>query len=356
MTHPKSKLKFVGAALLGITACAPEAYHFSSLAERQPYVAEVSPAGNSGLPDGGEITLKFSQRLDLAAVGPDSVALLNNPPEGSLSPEASKLIKKIQEGDLPAVPLQYFLGPDETVLTVQPEGELPAGDYLLVVTPQLRSAEGLPFNQKPGEAPTPFTARFLRKTDPENTAGPQTPEAHSVPEFGPAPEQLVINELLYDGAVSETDGECFVELYGTPGGDIGLYQVAFVNGADGKETDRVTLPKGSRLAPDGIFLIADLKTNSSTESRVPGFDFLDHFDPQNGPDGVLLIARDGRIVDSVVYGNGAAARSAEGEELGEGAAAADAGAGHSLTRSGGRDTDDNAADFKEAARPTPGVL
>src|SRR5262249_14452587 len=150
--------------------------------------------------------------------------------------------------------------------------------------------------------------------------------------FGEKPQSLVINEFLYDGKFNDTDGESFLELYGTPGADISLYQVSFINGADGAPTDRVTLPTGSILPEDGIFVIADLRTGSHTESKVPNSDYFDQFDPQNGPDGIQLLDRDGKLIDAVTYGSGGVAKADNGLAFGEGEPASDVVAGHSLSR------------------------
>jgi hypothetical protein len=292
--------------------------------------------------------------VDLSQVHSQSVALLYQVADEKLLTDTRELLKEIQSEDLPAVPVQYFLEADETTLTILPESELKKGTYHLVVTPLLRSAEGLPFNQEPGENPTAFVAKFFVGAAGENPGNPDLPPAD--PEFGPEPDFLVINEVLYDGRTSETDGEAFVELYGTPGTDISLYQVHFINGADGAAIDRVTLPHGTLLPQDGIFVIADLQTKSSTASRVAAADFLDNFDPQNGPDGLLLLNRAGELLDTLVYGAGAVTQAAGGLELGEGFPAVDVGNGHSLSRVGGQDTQDNAMDYVDSTLPTPGWL
>lgn len=346
--------------LIFLTGCANMASPtFKSLLQDQPYVTEFSPAEGSHLEDPVVLRLKFSHRIDINSLDDSSVLLVQGPVETSLLGKISNLLEAIQSQEVISVATLSVLDGDETTLEISPVFSPEPGIYQLIVTPQLRSVEKIPFNQKPGSQPTSFVATFSygEGVSVENsdtaTTGPANPE---VPAYGPAPESLVLNEILYDGLTSETDGEAFAELYGTPGADIGLYQVSWINGADGQETDRVTLPKGTTIPEDGLFVIADLKTNTTSETKVANPDFLDQFDPQNGPDAVQLFDRDGGLLDSVVYGNGAVENSSTGQLLVEGSPAKDVGGGHSLSRVEGKDSDNNQTDFVDLAAPTPGVL
>ncbi len=338
-------------------SCIPDQAKFDSLLSEQPSVTEVSPEAGSTLQNPAELTLRFSQRIDFSRVNENSVTLVASPLDEKLLGDGRSLVKEILEKKLPTSKLDYLLDSGETVLTVLPETSLTDGVYYLVVTPVLTSAIGVPFNQRPGEDAVPFVAQYTfgNGTVPPPASTEEVPGGEG-PGFGLEPEFLVINEILYDGQSSETDGECFVELYGTPGADISLYQILFINGSGGGETDRVTLPVGTFVPDDGIFVIADLNTNSSSSSKVPNHDFTDHFDPQNGPDGVQLLNRGGELLDSVVYGEGAVDQSKTGLQLGEGIPSLDLGAGHSLSRTDGSDTEDNATDFHDNSPPTPGVL
>lgn len=337
---------------------APVPLEFQSLLAEQPYVLEVHPSDLAALSDPVEIALEFSQRINIEDLGPATIALIPGMPEQDILTDPVKLSKQLESGKLPSIPLQYFLDTDERRLVLTPESTFATGVYLLAVTPRLRSVRGVPFNQKPGESPTSFLARFTYGDVPPSSLGslPGGAPAPGGPVFGAAPATLVISEILYDGKVSDTDGENFIELYGTPGADISLYQILLINGANGAETERITLPPGSLLPEDGIFLIADLRTGSNSESKVPGADFLDQFDPQNGPDGIQLLDRQGNLVDTLVYGNGAPAVAANGLPLGEGTPAPDVAAGHSLSRIEGRDSQDNGVDFVDLDAPTPGIL
>ncbi|MFO1464450.1 MAG: lamin tail domain-containing protein [bacterium] len=345
-------------AMLQAGCGAPALPEFHSLTLDQPYVVEASPPDHSPLQDPVELTLRFSERIDLSSLDSNSVTLLSGMPKPEVFKSASALEKALSEGEIPSIPLQYLLDSEERGLTLLPEAPLQPGVYVLAVTPKLRSVRGLPFNQRPGENPTAYLARFTYGEVPEGSLDPSNGnagEGAGGPVFGAAPERLVIEELLYDGKVSDTDGENFVELYGTAGADISLYQILFLNGENGSETERITLPPGSKIPEDGIFLVADLRTSSTTASKVSGADYLDQFDPQNGPDGVMLLDREGHLLDSVVYGSGAHGTAENGLPLGEGAPAPDVPGGHSLSRRQGVDSQDNAADFVALATPSPGL-
>jgi len=335
---------------------APAMPEFHSLLSEQPQVLEASPGDGSVLQDPVELSLRFSERVNMKSLGPDSVAVLRGLPDASLLKETQSLEEKLSAGEIPSLPVQYLLDIDERGVTLLPETGLEPGVYAVVVTPKLLSVRGVPFNQKPGETPTVFLARFTYGDVPAGSLDP-APSGGSGPGgpvFGAAPEQLVLEEFLYDGKVSDTDGESFVELYGTPAGDISLYQILFINGEDGAETERITLPPNSIIPDDGIFLIADLRTSSTTISKVPDADYLDQFDPQNGPDGIQLLNRDGKLLDSVTYGTGAVTTAQNGLPLGEGNPAKDVTAGHSLGRIQGKDSQDNGVDFIDMATPSPG--
>ena len=160
----------------------------------------------------------------------------------------------------------------------------------------------------------------------------------------PAAALPLISEVLYD-AVGSDDGAVFVELYGTPGASLVGLALEGVNGADGSVTVRVDL--AGAIGADGIFLVADRRSDGSTD--VAGADLLANFDFQNGPDGLRLV-QGASVLDALGYGS-----FGPGEVFpGEGAPAPDPAAGQSLARLlPGVDTDDNAADFAAGA-PTPG--
>ncbi|MCE9625815.1 MAG: hypothetical protein K8R69_10265 [Deltaproteobacteria bacterium] len=349
---------FAGLSWMSGGCMHPAAPEFQSLLSEQPQVLEVTPVDLSRLQDPVEIGVEFSERVDVADLSDKNVVLVNHLKDTKLLEDAGDFAKTLEAGEISRVPMQYLLDDDERHLTLLPDAPLEAGIYYLVILPKLRSVRGIPFNQKPGERPTAFVARFGYGDVPQAglEEGGETAQGGGGPVFGPKPETLVLNEVLYDGKVSDTDGESFVELVGTAGADISLYQILFINGEDGAETERITLPPNSLLPEDGLFLIADLKTSSKTESMVPTADCLDQFDPQNGRDGVHFLDRDGKLVDSVVYGTGAPAKAENGLALGEGNPAKDVAGGHSLSRLQEKDSQDNATDFVDLATPSPGIL
>jgi hypothetical protein len=325
---------------------------FHSLLEQQPYVTRMIPSPRSALEGPAELVITFSQRIALNEIDSNSVALLKGEVEAPVLSDTKKLLDGILSGDLSQQEVEYFLSEDERTLTVLPKPPIAERVYHLAVTPKLKSSSGIPFNQRPGERPTAYVANYSYG---KTTRPSSSPEA-SGPNYDPEPEWLVINEILYDSLGSEADGEAFIELYGEAGADISLYALSLINGADGEETDRILLPPGSQIPEAGIHVVADLRTGSGTNTKVSYFNYLDQFDPQNGPDAIHLLNREGVTVDGVAYGEGGLATTAEGLPIGEGAPAPDVTAGHSLSRQAGGDTQDNQVDFIDLAAPTPGTL
>jgi hypothetical protein len=190
----------------------------------------------------------------------------------------------------------------------------------------------------------------------ETEADPLSTGDHAVPEEkDPVPDFLVINELYYDAPGSDIDGVLFVELFGSPGGALEGYQLRFINGDNGAVTELIEFPANAYVNDAGFFVIADSETGSSQTTRVAQFDFIDNFDPQNGPDGVQLFDGSGNLLDSLVYGEGAIEFSDDGAALGEGLAAPDVESGQSLARAmTGEDSNNNANDFIINSNPSPG--
>jgi hypothetical protein len=167
---------------------------------------------------------------------------------------------------------------------------------------------------------------------------------------------VVLNEILYDLPGDDTNGDLFVELRGTPGGDLGGYKISFINGDDGKETENVVIPAGLQVPDDGLFVIADGITGDLQHTHVANADYLDNFDPQNGPDSMQLIAPDGKLADAVSYGTPKLSVAANGLGMLEGLAASDAPALQSISRLvDADDTDNNSDDFVVNTTPSPGT-
>lgn len=343
-------------ASLSLTHCASvTSSEFDSLLKQQPQLIRVLPEPSSAIEAQPEFTLEFSQRISVKSIHSNSVTLIKGPIDSQFFEDTHELMKALEDGELSTIPCQYFLAANEQILTLSPENSLEEDVYYLIVTPYLQSVEELPFNYKLGESPTAFLAPYGLG------AGAQLLPSFSEdgvlqPTYGPEPEFLVLNEVLYDGKVSDTDGENFIELFGSPHADISDYFISLVNGSNGEETDQILLPLGSTLNEAGIFVIADLKTNSSNETQVAIFDYLDQFDPQNGPDAIQLFDRNGKLLDALWYGEGSIPQTPDGLPLGEGGPALDVGGGMSLSRLDGADTNDNSVDFMEMTDPSPGFL
>lgn len=355
--YPKIKTLCYTLSLIGLSLtlnfCAGAPSEFHSLLGQQPKLVQVSPTPESIIEETPEFFLEFSERLAIKTIHESSVTLIQGPLDPELLNDTDELIQAIEKEELTLINCHYVLTANEQKLNLAPESPLNDGLYYLVITPHLRSTAGLPFNDQPGDTPKAFLAPYAL-----GEAAQLLPAAGGeiVPNYGAKTETLVINEVLYDGRVSDSDGESFIELYGSPNADISDYYLILINGANGESTDHIDLPLGSTLDEHGLFVIADLRTNSSTTTQVAIFDYLDQFDPQNGPDAIQLFDRDDELLDTLSYGTGGVMQSFEGLPLVETQPATDVGGGVSLSRLLGQDTDDNSLDFFALETPTPGVL
>lgn len=200
----------------------------------------------------------------------------------------------------------------------------------------------MPFNQTPGMSSTPYIGSLIvggttevssasvAETGDDNAS--YSPGASQASYIKPSPLPMVINEILYDMPGDDTNGDLFVELRGTPGGDVGGYQIFFINGDDGKETDHMTLPAGLAVPENGLLVVADGITGDLQHTHVANADFLDNFDPQNGPDAVQLISPTGKLVDALAYGTPKQITAFNNMDMMEGTAGPDAPVGLSVSR------------------------
>jgi hypothetical protein len=156
---------------------------------------------------------------------------------------------------------------------------------------------------------------------------------------GSASGALVINEVLYDSAVADDSGGEWVEIY-NPGDE-----VVHLDGwtlRDGSSSD--VLP-GISVAPRGLAIIA-ASEETVADYRGP-LAVVGRIGNGLGNDGdaLHLVDPTGRIVDAISWGDDASVLDPS---------IADAPEGHSVERRpAGADTN-NAADFVENARPSPG--
>jgi hypothetical protein len=331
-----------------LLSCAPQPPSFNPMIESQPYVVSLKPEPYQLLDtlDGMEIT--FSHPLDPNTISEETVYIASG--------EVDK--KDVKKEEIPKVSGQFETSNDLQTLRWHSQENLNPGDYSLVVTSGLQAADHSPFNQNPGQDPEAFIAIFHVAGNDSNSSSPDfsLPSSHFPASPLHRPSFLVIHEVLYDAAGSDTDGNEFIELYGTPETDIDRYQIVIINGGDGEIIDTLTLPTGSKIPEDGIFLIADSKTNANRLSNILGFDHIDNFDPQNGPDAIQLLDEQGHLLDTLCYGESNLPLARNGLETCEGSAAVDVSSGHSLSRVNGADTQSNADDFVDLSSPTPGVL
>lgn len=158
--------------------------------------------------------------------------------------------------------------------------------------------------------------------------------------------QTIISELLYD-ANNTDNGNVFIELYGMPGTVLDGFLLEGVNGSDGSVYRSVIL--AGVIPPGGVFLIGDDSGDGST--FISNADLVREIDFQNGPDSVVLRNAD-TVLDALGYGDFTGQVFA-----GEGNAAPDVQAGHSLARHNPLDdSNNNLDDFMVLDLPTPGAV
>ena len=380
----------------------------ANLVAGQPQVIAFSPAPGSEIDATAPIVVEFSTPIDEASLHKEGALVVTS---DSLVPPASSsdgpaFLAALEQDPLLNIAGSWLLSPSRRVAIFTPDSPLAAGQtYSIVVSPSVMGDGNLPFNQTPGEGPTPYVASFhvaaaklsdaaagagaktsgskAKKPAPAPTAAanpdtlaqdanpdsdPNTDESATATTDAAAPVtstpaaavnhphgKIVINEIYYDAPTTDTDGLLFVKLFGTPGDAIGGFKIIFLNGDNGTPSDTVVLPDGALIGDDGFYVVADSRTNDLLATQVPRADFIDNFDPQNGPDSVQLVDGNGTLQDAIGYGAVPTAKSASGLPMWEGHPAVDVANGHSLSRKIlGVDTDDNAADFVELTTPTPG--
>lgn len=330
---------------------------FQSLLQSQPYLTELSPNPATKMEKIEKVELTFSEPIDATSVSEKTIFILNQEIDLLQYSDQALIEKDLTKGKLNRVIGRFEVDTNLQKISWSPSEILKNGNYTLVITSHVRGLTKIPFNQKPGEEPTPLmiTFKLPKKQDSSETPN-NPPSTEPLPSPKQRAEKLVINEILYDAAESDTDGNEFIELYGTPNADLDGYQVVLVNGEDGKVQKIITLPENSKIGEDGIFLIADAQTGKPSQSYVLDANFIDNFDPQNGPDAVQLLDDHGNLIDALSYGAVKATQASNGLSILEGATALDIPEGHTLSRIQGLDTNDNKTDFIDLEKPTPGVL
>ena len=325
-----------------------------SLSSLQPQVISVAPKANSTVGVKTTVTAKFSRQVDKETVRPETVLLI----AGYEEKPAVILEKEIKDGKVKGVEGERVISEDELSVTIRPESDLSSGEYAFVITRGVSSKDLYPiketsvfcFNVSDNVQDLEYvsddtSSETLISDDVEE------PSVNAVP-----PPAVVINELLYDAEGSDTDGNLFIELKGTPEGNLSGYKINFINGDDGKTTGSISIQNGGKIPTDGILVIADTKTNSTTSSNVVNVDILANFDPQNGPDAAQLLNAKGELIDALCYGETAVKTAENGLAMCEGYPAPDVSSGESLGRPMDKeDSGDNLSDFVVMATPTPGI-
>jgi hypothetical protein len=333
---------------------------FHSALQTQPYLTSLTPSPGGTLNQLDRIEMTFSAPIDKNSVHSKSILIVAGEIDTTQYSDSNDLEKDIDEAKLVPMGGQFITETDPHRVIWIPDSPFLQGSYSLIITPRLEGENHTPFNQQPGQIPTPFFALFqLGQADRVgSTANSNTSSGiqnnSTISKIRPT--SLIIDEVLYDASASDTDGNEFIELFGTPNTNISGYQVVIVNGADGEILKVINLPENSQIKDRGIFLIADSRTNQPTVSNILGADLLDNFDPQNGPDAIQLLDDQGHLLDAVTYGTGSVSTAKNGLATGEGAPAPNVVAGHSISRVDGKDSNDNATDFIDLANPTPGTL
>ncbi|MFH1654489.1 MAG: hypothetical protein ABIE74_10630 [Pseudomonadota bacterium] len=349
--------------LLMIAACGmPGVADFESLLDHQPKVIKILPDKGEELSAVSKVEVFFSQPVKSSSINEESFIVSVAPAGGD---EAS-ITKDMQAGNLKGVDGEFEVDAEGKVATFyfSDDGK-DVKMYAVLINDLVVNELNVPLNQNRGKSPEPFFSYFYTGKSLEVIEGSKNPVSGGSPSGGglnPAekkeridPEKVAINEVYYDAVGKDTDGDLFIELSGTPEGDISEFVINLVDGDGGLIKDTIKIPEDSYIPDDGIYLIADSITGQ-TGSRVEGSDFIDNFDPQNGPDAVQLIGRDGSLWDAMSYGDVSVTTAENGLAIFEGDATPLVNNGQSLSRRGGIDTDDNLSDFEVLDVPTPGEL
>jgi len=333
----------------------------SMLSDSQPRVVSVLPERMSFASPYERIEIEFSEPVYPGSIDSKSVVVVEAQGEESDEDISESAI----EGDLVGRAGNFYVSDDGKLVSFESLDPYYPGEYAIVVTRLVFSEKFVPLSQNPVRIQSPFVSRFIVSEDGETLDGSYSPGetspgggggGSSKPALPERPSYLVINEILYDVPGVDTNGNVFIELFGEPNKEISGYAIYLANGDDGAVKDTIRLPAKSIIPDDGIFLIADAKTGSSKESFVEGVNHVENFDPQNGPDCVILADASGRAVDALGYGDVTSQFVDSGLPCLEGEPAPRVPAGSSLSRVDGADSGDNLSDFVTLPMPTPGIL
>ena len=356
-------------------SCGDRDFVLDDPTQKQPQVLFVMPDNQWKIPPETSFYIQFSSPVDPQTVNEKTIYLLPEETLSSSFENGKDLEDDLEDKSDQNVEVDYqWISEDDTSLILHPQRPLEENHkYSIIVTTQVLTLGRLPLNQTLGESPTPYLKVYevgfvseaistpLENPDPivpegninDHDGGEEQEEEYAPPVS--LQGKLVLNEIFYDAAGSETDGQLFIELKGEGGLSLNGVQVVLINGNDGRVTDTIKITEQLNVNESGLFVIADTRTGSSEDSQVTPFHFLDNFDPQNGPDCVQLFDGTGALIDSVAYGAGGNVMAGNDFACGEGEEAPDASAGQSISRrEGDVDTDNNATDFVINLSPSPG--
>lgn len=314
------------------------------------HVVSVLPEDGSTVSPDADVMLEFSIPVESSSISNKTLAIVKVDPGKSIN-----LSEALSKGDIEGISGKYELDRDGRKLLFNKSELYESGaTYEIIATNGVVSNGFTPLSQHPTRPKDAFVSTFKVEGGQAGLSFPGSDIA--APKAKIRPSFLVINEILYDVTGEDTNGQVFIELYGETAGDISDFLVVFIEGSSGKIADKITIPEGAILSDDGIFLVADAKTGESGVSQVVGADLVINFDPQNGPDCIQLLDDKGALIDAIGYGSPVVLKAENGFECYEGTGAAKVGAGKSLSRIGGLDTDNNQVDFILLSVPTPGEI
>ena len=356
--------------IIGCGAALPD---FSPLEGRLLRLIEVRPKEGGEIYADGSVELIFSSPVNPVSLSRKTIVVVK---KEDLGEETGDI--ELDEVSSLAVEGEYLIGGDNLNVTFTPEGGFKKdGEYMLIISRELASLDGLPFcgdSHCSGNFESSFFVDIGKSSEVSSVTGGSEAEGEETEDSGddevfsvgeaeesdetselPRPSFLLINEIFYDAEGADTKGDVFIELAGEPSTYLDGYIIALINGDDGKIYKSITIDSDSVIGEEGLFVIADTDTGGLT--NVTGADMLTNFDPQNGPDSIQLIDPDGGLVDVVGYGDIEAALSESGLPLYNGSPAEDVSSGISLSRDEeGTNTDDNSNDFSANSTPSPGTL
>lgn len=372
-----------------LSGCADlSAKRFDSLMNSAPYVVSVSPKAGQALGQNDKVVIEFSQAILPGSISLSSLAITKMEGDGAEagSVQNSEVVKSVVAGKTQGIDGNYDFNADGRMVQFVPKEKLEAASYLIVATNKITSTDLLPLKgfdkdveafvsefyvagggsaspdvsiDENGDAGTNADADFNPSSREDDAtaqgedSGTQSDDQSNVIRW---PESVLINEVFYDITGDDTNGKVFIELLADGETALDSYKILLINGGDGKVYDTIELPQNSKVPEDGIFLIADAKTGESGVTSVTNADFIANFDPQNGPDCIVVVNEKSEPLDALGYGTPIKEVAETGFACFEGIAAPKAGTNASLTRSNGQDTNDNQTDFSINFTPTPGVL